>query len=93
MTELPKYAGLGGWEGARSFINDFELAMLERRLELEDERQAEYFVRSMVPGSAGETWLESLAGENDMLRSYRALKQGFEEAFTPGRKTVRVDDC
>ncbi|KAG7544327.1 hypothetical protein FFLO_03288 [Filobasidium floriforme] len=73
---LPKFDG--GEGKAKAFINDFDIAMLDRDVE-RDDKKAKYFVRCLVPDSRAERWLDRL--DEATKASYSLLEAAFKSTF------------
>lgn len=75
-AELPKFDGTDA--KAKSFLNDFEIAMLDRDIE-DDKKKARYFVRCMTPDSRSEQWLDRC--DQATKDSFDALEISFKNTF------------
>lgn len=78
MLDLPKFDGSEA--KAKSFLNDFDIAMLDRGVDdADDAKKGRYFVRCMIPDSRAERWIDRL--NEATKKSYTALETSFKETF------------
>jgi hypothetical protein len=68
----------GSNEKAKAFLNDFDIAMLDRNCET-DSRMAKYFIKCIVPDSRADRWLERLSPADKT--SYALLEASFKATF------------
>jgi hypothetical protein len=79
---LPKFDGSN--DKAKSFLNDFDIAMLDRDVE-DDAKQAKYFVKCIVPDSRADRWLERLPAATKA--SFSLLEISFKSNFVENGMT------
>ncbi|KAH8080212.1 hypothetical protein HD553DRAFT_345130 [Filobasidium floriforme] len=77
FAELPKFDGNDA--KAKSFLNDFEIAMLDRNIIDDDVKKARYFVRCMTPDTRSEQWVEQC--DQATKGSFEALETSFKATF------------